>query len=356
MKCIYCENDAKYADRQDGHCPKCRKKFAFEPQKGAKLTDGAFKAAIDRVSSRGTVKWTKDHLYYEIGRRLSKRWTTSITLFVLGAVAALGAFAWGGALVATVLLWIFAFGNMPVQWTRFAPHEFEALWGQWIAVHGVPPSLIVRKELPAARAPRALPSDIEAYSFDRAVITDRPETVDLLIANNFHFENNCAVLCIDSYPPQVFDTVRTMLKKNPKLVVYALHDATLEGCLLAHRLAKSPAWFHGSARVIDVGLSPRHAGHFKGSLQLQKDGFKPSPLLSDADNKWLSRYTLELSVIPPEQLIKRTFSAMTIDSKEALPASSSTTTTDDGFVIYYIHSGTLSTDARTSDGGGDSFG
>jgi len=283
----------------------------------------------------------------------------SIVLGVLGAAVALGTFVSVAFFIVAGMLWIIAASTAPKHWTRFAPHEFESLWDRWVAVHGEPPGLIVRKELPAANAPRALPSDIEEYSFDRAVITDRPETVDLLLANNFHFENNCAVLCIDSYPPQVFDTVRKMLKKNPKLVVYALHDATMEGCLLAHRLASSPAWFQGSARIIDVGLSPRHAGHFKGSLQRQEGVIQSSPLLSDADNKWLSRYTLELSVIPPEQLIKRLFRAMSTGSKEPLATTTSSSAADvaaDGVAIYYIHAGTLSTDASASDGGGDSFG
>ena len=107
----------------------------------------------------------------------------------------------------------------------------------WERAHGKPPGLIVR---PSAQAPsrprRVLESDLADYSFDRAVICDRARTVDLLLANNFHFENNCAVLSIDGYPPGPFETVRTMLKRNPKLQVFALHDATVEGCTLAHRL------------------------------------------------------------------------------------------------------------------------
>ena len=112
-------------------------------------------------------------------------------------------------------------------------------------------------------APRPEP-DLADYSFDRAVICDRARTVDLLLANNFHFENNCAVLSIDGYPPGPFETVRAMLKRNPRLQVFALHDATPDGCTLAHRLATDPAWFAGQVPVIDVGLRPGHAGPFQG--------------------------------------------------------------------------------------------
>jgi hypothetical protein len=353
MKCIHCGNDAKYSDRKSGHCPSCKRPFAFEPKTGDALTDVAFKAAIDRVSSGGTVRWTTDHLYYEVVRRMVKRRTpvaAAIVLGVLGAIAMIVGFALPPFFFVGAFLWVFALFAALASRHRLDRARFDLLWARWVAAHGAPPSLITRRDLPAAPPRRDLPSDIEEYSFDRAVITDRSETVDLLLANNFHFENNCAVLSIDGYPPQVFATVRAMLKKNPKLVVFALHDATLEGCLLAHRLTTSPDWFKGTARVVDVGLSPRHAEPFKELLQPRQGAFHPSPLLSDADNKWLERYTLELSVIPPDQLIKRLFRAMSTVSHGQTPSDVG----DDA--ILYLHAGTLSTHASASDGGGDSFG
>ena len=72
--------------------------------------------------------------------------------------------------------------------------------------------------------PPKLEPDVADYSFDRAVICDRARTVDLLLANNFHFENNCAVLSVEGYPQRVFETVRTMLKRNPQLRL------TIAGC------------------------------------------------------------------------------------------------------------------------------
>src|SRR5204863_3046139 len=134
---------------------------------------------------------------------------------------------------------------------------FERLWERWCSVHGTPAGVIVRK--PQPDHPAAAEPDLADYSFDRAVICDRARTVDLLLANNFHFENNCAVLSIDGYPPGPFETVRAMLKRNPGLQVFALHDATETGCRLAHRLATETAWFAGQARVVDVGLRPAHA-------------------------------------------------------------------------------------------------
>ena len=92
--------------------------------------------------------------------------------------------------------------------------------------------------------------------------------MDLLLANNFHFENNCAVLSVDGYPRQAFETVRRMLRRNPRLEVFVLHDITPEGCRLAHRLAKDPEWFKGMGiRIVDVGLRPVHATPFQNLFE-----------------------------------------------------------------------------------------
>src|SRR5262249_59661346 len=119
--------------------------------------------------------------------------------------------------------------------------RFDRLWNHWQEVYGKPDGVIVRFQTPSK--PPAVEPDLGDYSFDRAVICDRARTVDLLLANNFHFENNCAVLSIDGYPKGPFETVRAMLKRNPRLQVFALHDASFAGCALAHRLANDTAWF-----------------------------------------------------------------------------------------------------------------
>src|SRR5205814_1245814 len=98
---------------------------------------------------------------------------------------------------------------------RVTRETFDKLWSRWRDVHGTPKGVIERA--PDPPMPKNLESDIGDYSFDRAVITDRARTVDLLVANNFHFENNCAILSIDGYPKRPFLIIKKMLKKNPRL-------------------------------------------------------------------------------------------------------------------------------------------
>jgi hypothetical protein len=187
--------------------------------------------------------------------------------------------------------------------------RFERLYARWEAEHGPPPGVIKRR--PAAESTPEVEADVSDYSFDRAVICDRARTVDLLLANNFHFENNCAILSVDGYPQGPFETVRAMLKRNPRLAVYALHDATPAGCRLARTLAQDPAWFAGQTAVIDVGLRPMQADAIQGPFLPGREGdVGTEPGLSAWEATWLAKHRLELAVISPEQVVKRLFRAI----------------------------------------------
>ena len=57
MKCIRCGKDCTYPQRRNKKCPSCDGQFAFEPREGDPVNDVAFKAAIEKVSCEGTVRW-----------------------------------------------------------------------------------------------------------------------------------------------------------------------------------------------------------------------------------------------------------------------------------------------------------
>ena len=223
---------------------------------------------------------------------------------------------------------------------------FDAYWCRWQEVHGSPQGLIVRRESKLPQRP--VESDIGDYSFDRAVICDQPSTVDLLLANNFHFENNCAVLSITGYPAGPFETVRAMLKRNPRLQVFALHDASPEGCAMANRLARDPAWFHGGVPVTDVGLRPRHSPPFQGLLRVNTESVTPGQGISEEEATWLSQCTLELAAIRPEQVLKRLYRALNNKPDDGDGGTS-------GSMVIYDND-SFAADASDSDSGADSFG
>lgn len=367
MKCIRCGRDSKLSDRPNRTCPGCHRLFAFEPREGDKVTDAAFASAIERVSSGGEVWWGVEHLYYEVARRMHKKRTKGaipglIVAVIIGTILSFALHPAVGALIVTIAVaW-----SVTVAFTKKLALErpaFEALWTRWKEVHDAPRRLITRKPPEALPPARPLDPDIPSYSFDRAVVCDRARTVDLLLANNFHFENNCAVLSVDGYPRHAFDTVRAMLKNNPRLRVYALHDATPAGCALAHRVAHDPAWFAGKVPVIDVGLRPAHARAYRG-LWLKRPAVALDPAmlgqLTARERAWLAAgWSLELAAITPEQVIKRLYRALASDraaEAHALTRSDGSSGGSDGGVILYGDGPGMDADASASDGGGDSFG
>ena len=371
MKCINCGTDSKYKERRASSayskCPSCGQRFAFEPKDKDPFTDGAFKSAIDKVSANGQIRWGVEHLYYELCRRAWKRtlpWRNFVFATIVGSVIVLAVFRMPLLIPILFLAWL-------VTWLLLRRHgrpatvvldqsDFNRLWSKWQAAHGSPDGLIVRKPQPAPM--RAQESDIADYSFDRAVICDRARTVDLLLANNFHFEHNCAILSIGGYPEGPFDVVRGMLKRNPKLQVFALHDASMAGCQLAYQLANDERWFKGHVAVTDVGLRPRHAAPFKGLWQAVSGVMPVAPGGAiDADElRWLSTYALELAAIRPEQILKRLFRAINRQESDAVGgdgggAGDGGSSSGNGGTVHEDQD-SFSADAGDSDGGADSFG
>ena len=366
MKCLGCGTDSKKKERADGKCPKCHRKFVFDPAGGDKLTDTAFAHAIDGVSGGGKLKFTADNLYYEVCRR-------SIASIrkdkVFGcAVAAFVAFGIGIGIVLTVKpdargcaipFFVAAFIGLMVTaallirraalvYVRIPRASFDEMLKRWSEVNGRPEGLIVRKASP--RLDRPVEPDLHDYSFDRAVICDRPETVDLLLANRFHFENNCAVLGVSGYPEPVFVAVRAMLKRNPRLEVYALHDASPDGCRLAFRLSHDPQWFGGTPiRIVDVGLRPVHKGPFKGLYLKVSERVEADASISEEEAAWLRTHRLELAVIRPEQTLKRLYRAINGQQDDGGGSLG-----DGGGVT--VDSTSFGSDADGSEGGADGFG
>jgi hypothetical protein len=134
--------------------------------------------------------------------------------------------------------------------------EFDRWLNKWMSINDRPAKILPPPEtysLPATTNPQ-----VPAYSFDLAIVCDNPAIAQILISNNFHFENNCAILTIDGYPQNIFDGTMEILYRNPNLKVYAFHDCTPNGIKLARQLRSSEAWFPNPAiPIIDVGILPR---------------------------------------------------------------------------------------------------
>ncbi len=134
--------------------------------------------------------------------------------------------------------------------------EFTGWLGRWSQINGT-----IAKMLPSPTEetlPTQINSDVTDYSFDRLIICDSAKIAQLLIANNFHFENNCAILSVTGYPQNIFDTVMEMVRRNQELKVYVLHDCSPRGVGLVHHLRTDSNWFgNTNITIYDLGLLPR---------------------------------------------------------------------------------------------------
>jgi hypothetical protein len=334
MRCIECGTHSRLRERKDGRCPKCQHRFAFEPTTDpARITDVQFKYAIEHVSSQGKVRFTERNLWYEVHRRwaFSGVWRHSYHVFGPAVLGAFPGFVLAQLFSIPALYWLSAAGAVAMggssayeTWrgnrkpplpqgpprVAFGVFQTQHL-ARWAAANGGIRGLLAPRERVAAAMPKKVPADVAAFSFDRAVVTDRWETAQLLVANRFHFEHNCAVLSLDGYPDGTADTIKEMLRRNPRLTVFALHDASVEGCHLPLRL-RDEDWFPDPrVRIVDLGLRPEIAKRLR-LPQLQGPAVYRPPrlmkMLSLDEQKWFAAgHYSELAALRPTQLMRAVY-------------------------------------------------
>ncbi|WP_442937997.1 hypothetical protein [Nostoc sp.] len=374
------DNKLKDRTANQGRCIKCNHLFAFEPtsMSNVKITDPFFAKAIADISINNTLFFTPKQLLYFLDNRLRKSsksisrfgWllpflfinlVTSITIFIPlivnlafinffyasskstklnlvsrkqnarnlqiigGIILSIGILALKSF---TLFVIIVIMGMLPIylgtrqlgriqlltQEFLLSQSQVKDWLGRWQQINGS-----ILKILPSPNqenTPATINPDVTAYSFDRLVVCDSANIAQLLIANNFHFENNCAILSITGYPQSIFDTTMQMLRRNPDLKVYALHDCNPQGIGLVHNLRTKANWFLNSEIVIiDIGLTPRQIiatkrGMFIQSSPESAQAAKELPeevrqSLSAEELTWLeSGKFVELESFTPQRIIK----------------------------------------------------
>ena len=203
--------------------------------------------------------------------------------------------------------------NLPQQFL-FSSIDLDRWLIKWQQINGKVDKVLTSQQ--EQIAPTSINPDIKAYSFDRLVVCDSANIAQLLIANNFHFENNCAILSITGYPQSIFNTTMEMLRRNPDLKVYAIHDCSSKGVSLVHHLRTSEKWFlNSNVTIIDLGLLPRQIIASQGKMftrfssQLKDEAKKLSVdirLTLTADElAWLDTGNfVELESFTPQKLIQ----------------------------------------------------
>ncbi len=191
--------------------------------------------------------------------------------------------------------------------------DFLKWLNRWSAINYRPGKILASPNISTAQVD--LNSKVIAYDFDRVVVCDSPKIAQLLLKNNFHFENNCAVIAIDRYPQDIFAPIKEMLARTPDLKVFAVHDCSPQGLKMIRHLRTEKIWFPDlQIPIISAGMLPRHimddpdrmvsqsAESIKSSQQLPAD---LRNILDPAELAWLDTgYYLELESFPPQELIQ----------------------------------------------------
>jgi hypothetical protein len=191
------------------------------------------------------------------------------------------------------------------------------LLDRWLAVHGQPIKMLPEGGRLRPALHNQSESDMQQYSFDRLLVVDKAETVDVLLANNLHFETNMPIVSLDGYPQDVFPEVLKTVRRNLNLKVFTLHDTDAKGCLLPLRLREDSRWFpQPNIAVIDLGLTPRQIAA-QPDLLLQKqtrlESLPPELKrnLSPGERRWLQAGNYaELANFRPARLMRAIFQSL----------------------------------------------
>jgi hypothetical protein len=335
VKCIHCNFDNKLKARlaNRGRCTACQHPFVFDPkaEKGRAMifTDVFFQHFLDAATAQETLQVTRQQLFYVFNARYLRKqmqWLKVAGGFSLAAGVLLLIF---GIIFSPWLFlpmlgaWLLAAFLLVPEWReRVFPKQpkappvtfsqFTDWLGRWHKVNGAPKKLLPP---PQKQPPAPVSAEVAQYSFDRVVVCQRDSLAQFLIANHFHFEHNCAVLSLSGYPHNLFDTVMEMLRRNPDLKVYALHDASAEGLQMPRRLLTEKRWFREfpTVQIFDLGLMPRQV--MNRALLLSERPSQPLDAaalpdalkqnLQPAELAWLSTgKIIELEAIHPQKLLQ----------------------------------------------------
>jgi hypothetical protein len=190
--------------------------------------------------------------------------------------------------------------------------DFHTWLNRWAAINDPPAKMLEPPKIYAAQVTSK--AKMIAYDFDRLVVCESPKIAQLLLSNNFHFKNNCAVLAIDRYPQHIFGPIKEMLDRTPDLKVFTFHDCSPQGLKMIRHLRSEKIWFPDlTIPIIAIGILPHHV---RENIDLVSQSIEsaeaaqqlPSHLrsqLSPTDLAWLDAgFYLELESFPPQKLIQ----------------------------------------------------
>jgi hypothetical protein len=270
MKCPECQKNQKYKDGMV--CRSCGYRFVLDPKIEPYVSDMGLKVAMDHLSGVDGDYFTHRQLYASIYRIIEKKKKpeviiTIVMLFFIfllsGAVMEILKTGWWLPLICLSLavMGIALHIKRPV---KISPDAIERLIKTYQAQY---PShhLVVKKQFEKV-ASDDFHREFLKYAPERILIVERNDLVDMLLLNQFHFDNKTLVLSAKKYPAAAFSACRNILSQHPEVPVCLIHDASEKGLRLKKRLLSDETWNLDRHKVQDLGLFPEDVDRLKNPV------------------------------------------------------------------------------------------
>jgi hypothetical protein len=351
MKCPKCSKESTKKERVGGQCPQCRWAFRFDPPEP--LSDFEMEHAIQTVSANGTFRYTRSQLVAEVERVLVKRATRiyeneaqsvlesdrsfAVWYFVAGllAVGSICLFVFREMcgtplLVMAVGVAVFRLlrrnadvvaaelrAKIPTDDPRASTLTDRYLAGQNLTLlvdaptPTSTPAEIASRELGPVAQRREF--DLESYGFDRVIVVQGNDLVDMLVKNQFHFQHNAAIVSFAGYPRHVAELIdREISRPGSEASVFLVHAASAEGRGLVRSFREK---YTMVKQMYDVGLSEAHVATL-WPRRAVLDSRPASPGAGDGaaearENVPHLPFCVELAALRPKQLMTLLFNALT---------------------------------------------
>jgi len=273
MKCPQCGHN-HLRGKRGMTCSKCKRTFILDPKRwvvGGTLgvTDGRFLGVIKRASGNDTRYFTANEFYTHARMKLKTGWFGLIPalimlligggmiVFAAGSVIASNDDSGisGGRLFMIILGGFFSFAGVGVLFStlqKLPREKWDKIVATWKAREPIPRLL----EEPRLHQPPPdwKEPDIYAYGAERLIICQHDLLVDWLVLNEFHLNERSLVLSESGYPEYLLGPVQELLRAQPDMPIFLLHDGTPLGTAMNERILKNPKFEVGSHPIVDLGL------------------------------------------------------------------------------------------------------
>ncbi len=265
MKCPACLNQHK---KSAGPRCRCGYPFVFTDPSAQKMSDFRFLAIIDGATGDGTYYVTARQLYFEYCRRLGSKGPLTPAITAVSALGvATGLWLSGYDTIAVFCGFFAVVGLVICLYRLFSPPmkflDFERVIDRY-REGGTRERLSQVLEKPTLHNPPPdwQEPDIYRYGVERVLLVQHDILVDLFVLNGLHAEQRTLIISETGYPEYIQPRVTEVLKDNPKIPVFMLHDATDRGIGMKRRLRKL-SWLPASEKRIDLGIQPKDVRKMK---------------------------------------------------------------------------------------------